>query len=176
MARSRQATTNRYQYKTNRSVTGLEAQTVGEELERIREVRGELTPPAIVHESQPRTAVLHNAFEWNDATAAHEYRLHQARNIVSTVTVVRENTEGNEISVPGFVSISVPSEDEEDTEDEQETSRRQYLPVDEVISNQEFRAQALQTLRARLRNIRLEYQSFSELSRVWSAIDAECRD
>jgi hypothetical protein len=173
MARSRQVTTNRYQYKTNRSVAGLEAQTVGEELERIREVRGELTPPAIVHESQPETAVLHNTFEWNDVTAAYEYRLYQARNIVSTVTVVRENTEGNEINVPGFVSISVASEREEN---EQDTNRRQYLPVDEVISNQEFRSQVLQNLRARLRNIRIEYQSFRELGQVWSAIDSECID
>ena len=169
MARSR-TVANRYEYKANRSVAGLKAQTVGEELERIREVKGELTPPAIVQESTPEEAVLHPVFEWNDATAAHEYRLHQARGIVNTVTVVHENAEGKEVNVPGFISVTTV-EDEE-----YKHSNRQYLPVEEIVVNQELREQVLKNLRSRLKNLRIEYQNFSELGKVWEAIDEECKD
>lgn len=170
MTRSR-TVANRYEYKANRSVSGLKAQTVGEELERIREVKGELTPPVIVQESTPEEAVLHPVFEWNDATAAHEYRLHQARGIVNTVTVVHENAEGKAVNVPGFISVTMVEEDEESKH-----SNRQYLPVEEIVVNQEFREQVLKNLRSRLKNLRIEYQNFSELGKVWEAIDEECKD
>lgn len=170
MAR-KQKVSNRYEYKTSRAVAGLEAQTVGEELERIREVRGELTPPVIVHESRPEEAVLHDAFEWNDVTAAHEYRLHQARNIVSTVTVIHEDASGKEISVPGFISVKVAEENEES-----EHASRQYVPADEVAADSNLREQFLRNIRNRLMNLRLEYQSFNELTLVWEAIDKDCSD
>lgn len=169
MSHSRVA--SRYAYKQNRSVTGLDAQDVGEELERIREVRGELTPPVIVNESEPEAAVLHHVFEWNNDTAAHEYRLYQARNIVNTVTVVHENPTGRTDSMPGFVSVTVAEDDEEALH-----SNRQYVPTVEAMVDPDLRAQMLNSLRARLRNLRAEHRSFAELNRVWEVIDEECSD
>lgn len=69
-------------------VGGVDAQTAGEELERIREDRGLLTPGAVVEESRPEDAPLHPVFEWRDPVAAEQWREHQASQLIKRVRVV----------------------------------------------------------------------------------------
>lgn len=72
---------------------GVDAQTAGTELERIRVSYGcnsftALTPKAVVEEARPEDAPLHPAFEWDNDTAAEKYREHQATNLIRRVRVV----------------------------------------------------------------------------------------
>jgi hypothetical protein len=71
-------------------VLGVDAQTAGEELDRIRKERGTLGPGAVVDESRPDEAPLHPVFEWCDPVAAEKYREHQATNLIRQVRVVVE--------------------------------------------------------------------------------------
>jgi len=64
---------------------------IRQELEKIA-VNGRLTPESVIEASKPEDHPLHSYFEWDDAKAAHEHRLHQARKIISAVPVVREVT------------------------------------------------------------------------------------
>jgi hypothetical protein len=80
----------------------IDAQVVGEELQRIRSLSGKLLPPDVVEESRPRNAPLHPAFEWDDTTAGEKYRVFQARNLIKAVRVV--NIETGE-SAPVFIHI-----------------------------------------------------------------------
>ena len=59
-----------------------DAVTAHNELERIREKHGTLTPENVVKESRRKTAALHDEFEWDDAVAAHEHRKERARVIM----------------------------------------------------------------------------------------------
>lgn len=84
------------------------AQTVGEELERIRMASdGKLTPPAIVEASKPARAPLHPCFEWDNSKAGKEWRLHQARNLIRVVHAVDDETKE---SAPAFVHVRVEKE------------------------------------------------------------------
>lgn len=67
---------------------GVSAQEAGEELQRIREERGRLTPATVVDESRPEDAVLHPVFEWRDPVAAEQWREHQAATLIKRVRVV----------------------------------------------------------------------------------------
>lgn len=69
---------------------GVDAQTAGEELDRIRQEHGTLEPGTVVDESRPEEAPLHPAFEWHDPKAAELYREHQATNLIKQVRVVVE--------------------------------------------------------------------------------------
>lgn len=80
-------------HKTNAAAAAVE-------LERIRKERG-LTATAVIEESRPETAPLHNEFEWNDETAANKFRLDQARHLIRDVLVVR----AGEKPVPMFVHV-----------------------------------------------------------------------
>jgi hypothetical protein len=67
---------------------GVDAQTAGEELDRIRKEHGTLEPGTVVDESRPDEAPLHPAFEWHDPKAAELYREHQAKDLIKRVRVV----------------------------------------------------------------------------------------
>lgn len=92
-----------YSYREGARNTSVDAQAVGEELERIRsENDGKLLPQDVVEESRSEDAVLHPAFEWIDAVAAEEYRLNQARTLIRSVRVVTEA-----VDRPAYVSVRV---------------------------------------------------------------------
>lgn len=95
-----------YVYRESGSAP-VPAQTVGEELERIRVAsEGKLTPPAIVAAAKPAKAPLHPCFEWDNSEAGKRWREHQARNLVRIVHVQSEENE----SAPAFVHVRVEQE------------------------------------------------------------------
>jgi hypothetical protein len=67
---------------------GVDAQTAGRELDRIRRRDGTIRPAAVVDEARPEEAPLHPAFEWRDLVAAEQWREHQASTLIRVVRVV----------------------------------------------------------------------------------------
>ena len=55
------------------------------------EERGELTAKNLVNVSRPEEAPLHPEFEWDDIVAAEKYRESQARYIIRSIQIVRED-------------------------------------------------------------------------------------
>ena len=61
---------------------------------------GLLQPAEVVQAAKPNSSPLHCKFEWNNGKAGHQYRLWQARELISVyVTVI------NRQSVPQYVSF-----------------------------------------------------------------------
>lgn len=157
----------RYGWKTGRQLGKIDPQKVGEELARIHRKHKTIIPQKVVDESRPKTAVLHEHFEWNDKTAAEEYRVHQARQIIGSVVVVPETKGGK--PVQAFINVSVVAEGE--SPDDHENRGRAYLPARQVAEDPDLRSQHLASLKTRLRNMRREHAAFEELAAVWSAVD-----
>jgi hypothetical protein len=93
----------KYVWKVGSRASGIDAQTLGEELGRIHEQHGALRPVDVVNEARPEDAALHPAFEWNNQKAAEEWRVHTARNLIRSVHVVNETKE------PSVVYVNVPN-------------------------------------------------------------------
>lgn len=51
---------------------------------------GRLTPDAVVEDARDPQSPLHDLFEWDDAKAAYQHRLDQARAIITSVRVVQK--------------------------------------------------------------------------------------
>jgi hypothetical protein len=60
---------------------------VVQELKDIQEVRGKVTAELILESAKNKKSVLHNYFQWDDAKAAHSYRLGQATQLLSRIEV-----------------------------------------------------------------------------------------
>jgi hypothetical protein len=78
-------------------------ETAGKELARIHEEHGTLKAETVVDEARPDEAPLHPAFEWNDPVAAELYRREQARSLIKTVQVIRNDEPEPE---PVYVNVS----------------------------------------------------------------------
>ena len=60
------------------------------ELERIRKKEGCLVPAVVVDAASKPRNPLHKEFEWDDGEAAIQYRLEQARKMLRSIEIVRE--------------------------------------------------------------------------------------
>ena len=94
----------------------VKAQTVGEQLEAIQQKNGQITAHLVVDQARPISSPLHPIFQWDDEQAAEQYRLHQARNLIRSIEVVKP--EG--INEPVYVHVKAVEA---------------YLPIRSVVKN-----------------------------------------
>lgn len=82
-------------------LTESDKRLVEAKLRELHSRDGRVTPESFVAMAEPADSPLHRLFEWDDAEAARQHRLHQARQIVRTVVfrAVRVEVERREISL-----------------------------------------------------------------------------
>lgn len=122
-----------------------------QQLETIYEKRGELTADIVVTEASKKTHPLHDRFEWDDKIAGHQYRLHQAGELIRKVKVVyREATEDEEgSSIRAWQSVR--SED-----------GFKYVPSSEVAEDPLLTAMVLRDMEREWRTLHRRYGRFEE--------------
>ena len=138
-----------YQWKVP-GIMPVDAQTAGNELQRIYERDGVIEPETVVEESENPSAPLHSCFEWDDEKAAHKYRITQAQNIIRAIVVADE---AKQPETRAFVNV-----------------QREYHPVSVVVRNPEKREILLQNALNELRWFERKYNTLQELSNVFAAI------
>lgn len=74
-----------------------------DKLAQIEERDGRLTPAAVVEEAKSPRSVLHRMFEWDDAKAAYQHRLDQARTLIASVRYSEKDDDGVMQSRPLYV-------------------------------------------------------------------------
>ena len=86
---------------------GVDPSIAADELQRIQEKHGELTPEIIVKEAFSKKSPLHPIFEWDTDKAAYNYRLQQARVLLNNIEVrVISDSEPRSISVYEVTSVN----------------------------------------------------------------------
>jgi hypothetical protein len=66
---------------------------------------GVARPEDVIEESRAADAVLHGKFTWDDGAAAHQFRLHQARQLLRVSVEIEPRPEAATITVPVFTSL-----------------------------------------------------------------------
>lgn len=122
-----------YKYKLD-GLYPVQAQTAGEEIERIYQKRGQCDAADVVDESRPESAVLHPCFEWSDLVAAELWREQQARSIINCIVTVSETKKGETVEVRAFPHVadtyrplSVVLESKDMEAEMRETALREFL-------------------------------------------------
>jgi len=137
------------------------AAAAGAELDRLRRA-GPVTPAAVVDAARDPDSPLHPAFCWDDTAAAEAYRRDQARTLLHSIRVTVAGGAGGP---PQVVYLSVSTREE----------GRAYLPAAEVMSDVEYRRQAVAEAWAALEGWRRRHAHLTELAGVFEAIDAAPR-
>lgn len=123
-------------------------QKIGEALEKIGGIDGEVRPEAVVEAARPRRHVLHPFFEWRDDVAAEAYRLDQARRIVRCIRVVDEDDAAPRMA---YVSITDSSQG------------RRYVPTSTLIDNVQLQLEVLRQAEVDLRAWERRYRELSDI-------------
>lgn len=136
------------------------------ELEAERARRGGyLSASDVLDVAESEDSAIHYEFEWDDSTAAHEYRLSQARHLTrSLIVVVEERPTRAYESIP--LKVAAPEEDGPNTRGDSV-----YVSVQDVRQKPEWNECVLQKFRRDIDALRKRYQTVKQLSAVFSAID-----
>lgn len=130
---------------------GSDPQEVGRELDRLRqEHEGALTAEVVVRAAEKKSSPLHDMFEWDDAEAAHQYRLVQAREIIRHIVVIDN---GDKTPRRAYVQVSFDD-------------GRAYVDTVEALKDSDLRVQVLNRARAEMESFIRRYQELEELSDV----------
>lgn len=145
----------------------VDAQIVGDAVDRITAAEGYCEPRRLVAEAEPDDSPLHPLFTWDDDEAADKWRTHEARKVIGglTVTVQYEN---QEVSAPAFISVGhvIATQD----------AGEGYRPLSVVVSDEKFAKEALAEATMRLRAIQRRYTALDALAPVWEALDLVAAD
>lgn len=144
-----------YQWKFPQ-LYSVDAQTAGNELERIRSVHNGLTPEAVVDESRPEDAPLHPVFQWDDKEAAKKYRLIQAQQLIRSITIVVEH----------------PGEQEPVAFRAYHHVQNDYKPLQVVVSSVDMMEELMESALKDLEAFEHKYHMLKELAPVFKAIES----
>lgn len=139
------------------SKTLIETKTIAiqRELQIVKGNQETLKPSAIVEwAAKHKNSALHGCFQWDDTEAARQYRIWQARSLISLHIV----TEGGERKT---VSLSI----------DRKMKGGGYRDIDDVVRQPELRRVMLDDALAELQRIREKYKSLKELARVFDEIE-----
>ena len=129
-----------------------------DELLAVRERHGWLTPEAVVGEARSPQHPLHHEFEWDDAIAAHEHRLEQARELIRSVRITYTSAKGP-VSIRAFHSL--PSTG---------PSKMAYDPVEEIVENPVSREMLLREMDQDWKRFKAKYQHLKEFASLVSVL------
>jgi hypothetical protein len=133
--------------------------SVEAELTHITEINdGILRPYDVVDYAKNPTTTLHTKFTWDDAKAAYEYRLEEARRLIRVYVTTIET-----VSKPIRVWVSLKSD--------RVKEKGGYRLTDDVMRDDEMRKQFLREALEDLKYWRAKYRSIKEFDAIFDAID-----
>lgn len=122
---------------------------------------GFVSAETVVEAAKSKKSALHDAFEWDDTTAAHEFRLTQARKVLRSIRIVIEveEAEEEELTLGRFIIDAGPKE-------------MPYVRADVVAGDEVLHQEALERAVRLLKGVRDRHRELKELADIWEAIDA----
>ena len=138
------------------SLFKADAQLVAEEIMGIGQTA---TPKQIVEVAKNEDTELHKCFDWDNDVAAEKWRLEQARQVVRTLVIKREDPKEGEEHKPEIRFFH------------QTDNREGYKSVEFIVRNDDEYKKLLDQAYAELRAFKAKYHNLSELQEILDLID-----
>lgn len=141
-----------------RAQIGIDPQMCGERFAALREQHGGITAEIILNDAQyGEGAVYGEYFQWDDASAAGQYRLDQARKLLRSICVTFEERPAAE-PIRAFVVVA-------------RNDDQQYEDIVTVMSDAALRQQVMTRAWRELESWRRRYDDLVEFGALFAAID-----
>lgn len=137
----------------------IDAEKAGKELSTLEFENNGLTAEAVVERARSHNSSLHDHFEWDDAVAAEEHRLTQARELIGAITVhVIKRPEAAPMPIRAFVNVI-------------EQDARHYISTTRAMSDDNLRQQVIAKAWADLEAWRKRYAELTDFAAIFTVID-----
>ena len=135
------------------------AQIAAERLKKIKDQCGALTPRVVVDDAASPRSPLHLCFEWDDETAADNYRLAQARKLIGSIVVAEVDDEPVNLETRAFVHVTVGD-------------GARYEAIEVAMASSSMRLEVLERAKREIKLWRARYSAYEEFSDLVNQIDA----
>lgn len=125
-----------YEFKAGSRLNAAPPEVVGRELEKLEREHGGVSAERVVAAAKGKSHPLHGFFDWTDKSAAHQYRLTQARHLIRCVIVTYEDVPKMTAPVRAYVTLGPPDADAVGDGDD-----KRYLSTHTIMSDTELREQ-----------------------------------
>ena len=132
-----------------------------DEIKRLAKIHGYITPEIVLSAAKPKSSPLHSRFCWDDTTAANEYRILQAKELIRRIQVTYDITPNRSVSIRAFHNVSEMNDDDEET--------RFYVDVESALGS--YRDQLLAQCARDMAAFKEKYRALTEVSRVIDAME-----
>lgn len=139
------------------AVKNANAQEVGEALEQLTANEQNFGPHLLVETARPKSSPLHKYFEWDDTEAAAQYRIEQARYLIRTVIVVRDE-EPESPRIRAFVAVA------------EDAGRGRYVPMGRALSTPSYREKLMADAESDLARYQNKYSVLRNIDEWWVPI------
>lgn len=144
-----------YKFRPGYSFPGVKAVTVAVTITDVMTAcGGQITPGDLVDASRPDDAPLHTCFTWDDAEAAEKCREDEARRIIRSYVIVREDERGREVEEIANISVAAPFDEDGPS----------YKPARDAMEDPDLRARVIALARAQLHGWEARYGHLAELA------------
>lgn len=125
-------------------------------LQALYDSHGMLTPTLVVDEARDPGHPLHSHFEWDDARAAEEYRLEQARGLIQKVKIVYRSPRGRSPERLVRAYHSVPDVER----------GRVYRSAEDIAEDPLLREMVLRDMERDWKQLKTRYEHFAEFAEM----------
>lgn len=143
-----------YKWKTEACIKA-DANLAGAQFEQLEKTVG-LTAKNVLNANREAGTPLHDEFEWNDGTAAENYRELQAAKMIRSICVDVETANNEVVPVRAFMRTK-------------ECSSYESLHI--IVRNEDKRADMLATALKEMQAFVRKYEILSELQPVFDALE-----
>lgn len=142
----------------NRALKNADPQKIGQKVEQVQRKRGgNFDAVDLVTEARPKNSILHDVFEWDDTEAAEQYRIQQARHLLSVLVVETELPDREKVTHRVFVSVT-------------EQGETGYSSLAQVMTDDTLRRQFLTKLLNQLETLQEQCKQYQDLAELMSPI------
>ena len=142
-----------YEWKSGTRIKA-NAQKCGELFEKLSKTEEGLTAKTLLEANKPKNAPLHAEYEWDNKKAAEEWRLHQSRHFINSLSIVTTVKE-KETPVRAFFIT---------------TEANKYEPITAIVQEENKYNSLLSTALSELKAFERKYNTLTELTPVLQAI------
>lgn len=152
-----------YKYDWKVKTYPISADVAGKHFEELQKKEGVITCQNLLDSARPEDSAIHSCYEWDDGIAAEKYRLSQSGDLIRNLVRVAVADDGKDMKTyRAFVNISKA--------DSFETGN--FVDTEKALSNEETRKIVLKKALDELTAFQNKYETFEELSNVFSAINS----
>lgn len=116
-----------------------------------------VTAREVLEDAKDETTPYHDHFDWDDTSAAEQFRLSQARQLIASIVEVKIIRE-EEVPIRVFVNV-IGSDGE-----------RAYFPMEYAMARPKLANQVIANALKEVKNWSIRYKEYQELARIREAI------